>query len=334
MPASHGLETSDVSIIVPIGGPAPSWEIAARSLSQLDPPPGEIVAVIDGGDPSHATIASGIGARVVVLHERGGPARARNRGADEAAGEILLFVDSDVEVPADLVSRVSALFAADPELAAVIGSYDDQPGDPSFLSQYRNLLHHFVHQNGREMASTFWAGCGAIRRRVFDQLGGFDTSYGNPSIEDIELGARLCREGHHIRMVKDLQVGHLKHWGLADMCRTDLLRRAVPWTEQMLRDGGLIDDLNVTARARASVVLACLVPLLCAAGWWWPPLFVGAGLAAILTIALNADLLGFYLRRRGPLFALATVPMYWLYLVICGLGFGIGLVRHRAGPGR
>ena len=57
-----------------------------------------------------------------------------------------------------------------PALTAVMGSYDDTPSEPGLVSQYRNLLHHFVHQVGREKASTFWAGCGAVRRGAF-QLG-------------------------------------------------------------------------------------------------------------------------------------------------------------------
>ena len=52
----------------------------------------------------------------------------------------------------------------EPGIAAVFGSYDDEPGAPNLVSQYRNLLHHFVHQTGRTEASTFWTGCGAVRR--------------------------------------------------------------------------------------------------------------------------------------------------------------------------
>ena len=62
------------------------------------------------------------------------------------------------------------------------------------VSQYRNLLHHFVHQHGHAEASTFWAGCGAIRRAAFDAVGGFDAArFPRPSIEDIELGLSAPR---------------------------------------------------------------------------------------------------------------------------------------------
>ena len=43
------------------------------------------------------------------------------------------------------------------------GSYDDTPTDRGFVSRYKNLLHHYVHQTARREASTFWTGLGAVR---------------------------------------------------------------------------------------------------------------------------------------------------------------------------
>ena len=325
---------ADVTVVVPVGGHAPAWPRCARSLAALDPPPGEIVAVIDGSYDDLAACAAGAGARVVVMPTRGGPARARNRGAQAASHDILLFVDADVEAPRDLAARVAQLLTAHDEVAAVIGSYDETPGDRGFLSQYRNLLHHFVHQHAREQASTFWAGCGAVRREVFDEVGGFDERYTDPSIEDIELGARLVGAGHAIRLVKDLQVTHLKRWRLTDMLATDLWGRAVPWTELMLRNGRMVNDLNVKTRDRLSVLLA-FVPLAALPAGWWRPALLGVGAIALgLVVALNAGLFRFFLHRRGPWFALRTIPVYWVYLLICGFGFGLGLLRHLLGRRR
>ena len=209
-----------------------------------------------------------------------------------------------------------------------MGSYDDTPGDPGFLSQYRNLLHHFVHQNGREAASTFWAGCGAVRRRVFEEVRGFDEGYVQPSIEDIELGARLRSAGHEIGLVKDLQVKHLKRWTLAGMLATDLWRRAVPWTGLMLREGKTVNDLNVRSRDRVSVALAPVPLLALPAAGLWPPLLAVGAMAMGIVVALNAPLFRFYSRQKGPLFALGTLPLYWVFLLICGVGAALGLFRH------
>ena len=321
----------DVAVVVPVGGRAPAWDRCVQSLARLDPAPGEIVAVIDGPNDDLAEQASEIGAKVVVLPERGGPARARNRGVQASSRDILLFLDSDVEAPVGLVAQVAELFAAHRDLTAVIGSYDDSPGDPGFVSQYRNLLHHFVHQNGCETASTFWAGCGAVRRKAFCEMEGFDERYTDPSIEDIELGSRLLRAGHTIRLVKDLQVKHLKKWRFAGMLATDLFSRAIPWTELMLGEGQMVNDLNVKTRDRVSVVTAFVLLVTLPAAWIWPPWLAVGALATLLIVALNADLFRFYRRERGVLFAVGVLPLYWMYLLTCGLGFGLGLLRHLIG---
>jgi glycosyltransferase involved in cell wall biosynthesis len=320
------LAPAQVTIIVPVGGGAPAWSRCAASLARLDPGPAEIVAVIDGSNDDLAAVAAEIGARVVMLEQRGGPARARNRGAEQASGDVLLFVDADIEVSADLVVRVADLFSTRSKMVAAFGSYDDAPADKGFLSQYRNLLHHWVHQTSREVASTFWAGCGAVRRQAFRDVGGFDERF-RDRIEDIELGARLLRIGP-IHLEKDLQVKHLKRWHLVDMVVTDLCRRAVPWTELILGDGHLVNDLNIKVRDRISVLLAAVALTCLAAAWAWPPL-LGPGVGALLMmVAVNGALFRFFIRRRGLPFALGAVAAHWLYLLTCGLGFVLGFGRH------
>ena len=114
---------------------------------------------------------------VVVTEPAGeGPAAARNRGAEQVAGDVIVFVDADVTVHPDALERIREAFAADPELAAVFGSYDDAPAAPQLVSQFRNLLHHHVHSSSPGPAETFWAGLGAVRREPFLAAGGFDSA--------------------------------------------------------------------------------------------------------------------------------------------------------------
>lgn len=316
-----------VSVIVPVGGAAPAWPRSAESLARLDPPPHEIVVVFDGPQQHPLGIAPE-SAIHVQLDANGGPARARNRGVEQSSGDVVFFLDSDIEVPSDLIRQVQHLFSSDGAPDAVIGSYDDAPGDPHLVSQYRNLLHHYVHQTGEEKASTFWSGCGAVRRDAFLAVEGFDESYAEPSIEDIELGARLLQAGHEIRLVKDLQVKHLKRWTFAGMVHTDLFKRAIPWTEQMLRSGGLVNDLNVKTSDRVSVALAgLLLASLPLSIFWRPARWISAALAAGI-LGLNAALFRFFRRVRGVAFSLGTIPLYWVYLLICGAGFAIGWLRY------
>jgi hypothetical protein len=114
------------------------------------------------------------------------------------------------------------------------------------------------------------------------------------------------------------------------MLKTDLLRRAAPWTQLMLADGELVNDLNVKSRDRVSVAAAFLLPGAIVGAVAWAPLLLLAVAAVLVLAVLNAGFFRFLLHRRGVMFTLAAVPLYWLYLAVCGLGFGLGLSRHVA----
>jgi glycosyltransferase involved in cell wall biosynthesis len=251
-----------ISIIVPVYNGGSDFSQCLAALKSSAVPPHEVIVVDDGSTDDSAQQARASGYRVLsTARPRSGPAKARNIGAHAASGDILFFIDADVCVAPDSVDRVQAAFDHDPALDAVIGSYDDDPAHRDFLSQYKNLMHAFVHQSAREQASTFWSGCGAIRRQVFLEHSGFDESYGRPAIEDIELGFRLARASHKMILDKDLRVKHLKRWTFWKLVRTDVMDRGIPWTELILRDRSMPNDLNLQISQRISVALAFLLLL-------------------------------------------------------------------------
>jgi GT2 family glycosyltransferase len=316
-----------ISIITPVHNGGDRFRQYLSSLKQFAPPGTEVIIVADGDEESGA-LAQAHGMRVLKTPTAQGPAKARNLGAKAAKGEIIFFLDADVTISAETIERVNRVFAQEPDLAACIGSYDDSPGETNFLSQYKNLLHHYTHQTGNEEASTFWGACGAIRRDIFLKIGGFDESYRLPCVEDIELGYRLKQAGYKIKLCKTIQVKHLKHWGIISLIRADFFYRAIPWTALILRHRQLNNDLNLQWSSRMSVVLTYTLIATMVAAWWQIGALAIAIAAIALLLKLNYPLYQFFNRKRGIVFAIATIPWHWLYYIYSGLAFAIGIVRH------
>jgi cellulose synthase/poly-beta-1,6-N-acetylglucosamine synthase-like glycosyltransferase len=293
-----------------------------RALHDALGPEDELIVVDDDSQDETAALATRLGVRVLRLESNLGPAAARNHGAAHARGEILCFVDADVVVPANGLREFARHFALDPAINALFGSYDATPSAPGLVSQYRNLLHHYTHQHGRQRASTFWAGYGAIRTEAFFAVDGFDahgpTRYG---MEDIELGYRLRAAGYTIRLVPELQCTHLKAWTLWSMVRTDVLHRAIPWSRLILERGPMPKDLNLDPSRRLGVALTLVGGTTLSLSPFLPVLgFVGLGVwaAALWT---NRDLFQFFVAARGRGFSIMTMPLQLLFFFYSGLSY-------------
>lgn len=322
------LSPLTVAVIVPVYNGGAKFRASLDSLRRAVPPPDELIVVGDGDTDGSSQYAETAGISMYRFSAPGGPGRARNLGASRAKSDILFFVDADVTVPEDVIRQVKEIFAQQSEAAAIIGSYDDQPKEPNFLSQYRNLLHHYVHQNGREEASTFWGACGAIRRDVFLTMGGFDETYIKPSIEDIELGYRLKKAGHTIRLCKSLQVTHWKRWTVVSMVRADFFQRALPWTQLIHRNRSFVNDLNIGISGRASVIVTFGLLGVLLLSPWQPLLLVGAAVMGLMLFIFNVRLYRFFLEKRGLRFAVQAIPWHWLYFLYSGAAFAIGTLCH------
>ncbi len=322
------LDTPTVSLIVPVHDGGTKFEKCLLSLTACTPPPCEIIVVADG-DTDSGDLAEEAGATVLRTPKARGPAHARNLGANIAKGNILFFVDADVTISNDAISKLINAFQNDSEISAILGSYDDDPLETNLLSQYKNLSHHYVHQTSSSDASTFWGACGAIRRDVFLEMGGFNEGYGRPSIEDIELGYRLKIAGHNIRLLKELEVKHLKRWEALSLVKTDFFCRALPWTDLIFNRGRFINDLNLKTSNRISVISVYLLVIALLGAFYASWLLYLAILSTIVIIVLNWDFYRFFVNKRGLYFTIKILPWHWLYFLYSGLAFSIGFARYQ-----
>lgn len=327
------------SVVVPARqcGDMLTHSLAAICASTLSRDRWELIVVDDGSTDDTADVASRFADRVLRIPDGPlGPAAARNRGAEAARGTYLVFVDADVCVHPTALTQFVDAFGNDERIAAVFGAYDTQPRAEGVVSQYRNLLHHYVHLTSSGDADTFWAGCGAVRRSTFNAVGMFDEDrFQRPQIEDIELGYRIVARGDRILLRPDIQGTHLKHWTLWRMLVTDFTDRAVPWMLLLLERGnaGRRGTLNVRGSEKllTALVGVALLGLLLAgalAEWRWLLL----SLVCVVCVVLgNLALLRWFAARRSVWFALAVIPLRLAFYIVSGAGAVWAMLLHISG---
>lgn len=298
----------------------------------------ELIVVDDGSTDRTADIATPFADRVVRLASpASGPARARNAGAAAATGDWLLFVDADVKVHAGTLDQVSGAIASHAGAVAIFGSYDGEPSERGTVTQFRNLLHHYVHSRSPGPADTFWAGLGAVRRDAFLAAGGFDADrFPRPQIEDIELGYRLRDRGGLIVLDPAIQGTHLKRWTILSMVTTDFRDRGVPWMRLLLerwgRSRGTLaaggaESIRVALAGLGGLALVLWLPL---APSGIPIAVVAAASWGTLAVA-NLPMHLWFARRRGPLFAAASVPLLAIYYLVSAAAAVAGVLAFVGG---
>jgi len=158
--------------------------------------------------------------KLVLLNKNYGPSYARNRGVSESKGDYLAFLDNDTVPDPDWIVPLVNIFQKDMTVGAcqckllLLREPEkfDYAGD--FLSQIGFLVQKVeggevdkgqVDKNF-EILSAKSAGM-AIRKDVFNQIGGFDKDY-FIYLEETDLGWRTWLAGYRIIFVPDSVVYH------------------------------------------------------------------------------------------------------------------------------
>lgn len=314
-----------ISVIIPTYNCKNYLVHSLPHIKKSDYPHFEIIVVDNKSTDGSLEFSKQYADTIVTLNDQWTPGKARNRGAKVSRGSVLFFLDADVLITSDTISQVAKTFMEDTEITALFGSYDDKPFSENFLSQYKNLLHHFIHQNADIEARTFWSGCGAIKKEIFFEMDGFPENYLSPSIEDVELGYKLSENGKKIRLLKELQVTHLKKWDFFSLLKSDILCRAIPWTKLAFKKG-LPYDLNFKLSHRISGIIAFMLFLCFILMWRYSFLLLPTiGLAGIL-FYLNRELYRFFWEKRGIKFTVPAIFLHWFYFLYSSVTFGLFFV--------
>jgi GT2 family glycosyltransferase len=336
---NKGAKGARLSVVVPVSDAAATLEacLAALAASALPRRSWELIVVDDGSSDDSALIASRHADAVVRLpgvpH---GPAYARNRGVEVARAPFVAFVDADVCVHPDALGRMLDALETDATLGGVYGTYDDARSPDGIVSDYRNLVRHFVHLRHAGDTDVFWSACGAVRRSVLVEAGMYDEwHFPRPQIESVELGHRIRSLGFRIRLDPRIQGTHLKRWSLGSLLMSEARDRGLPRTRLLrdtnpgVRDSDYLRDTGGHELLGVALAGVCIaVPTLIGGTTGW----LALGILTAGLIFVNRRLYGFFTVRGGHLFALAAVGLHLVVHLFHAVAMATGwMLRHVIG---
>lgn len=327
----HTAVRLSTAVIVPVFNGRQTLERCLRAIQRQQRQPDQILVVDDASTDGSGALAEAMGVKVLRTGDTNfGPAYARNLAAQAVEEDILIFFDSDVEPHPDTLAHLLAPLERDPEVTATLGSYDDDPECRNIASLYANLRHYHVHQSSQRSTGSFWAGCGAIRKDAFLSVNGFDETYLRPSIEDIELGARITKQGAKILSLPGAQAKHLKEWTVWSLWRADIFQRAFPWAKLMAEGECVPDNLNTKWSERIAALMAVASILFLLTSFTFHPIWVmGALITGGICFASNRDLLGLLYERKGLSGLIGGAILHLLYYLYASLTFAITWIVYR-----
>ncbi len=288
----------------------------------------EVIVVDDGSSDQTSSVAQRDGV-VVVRQPHMGPAAARNRGAEVAQGDVLLFLDADCVPSPDWIEQMVSSLSEDGVVGAK-GRYETRQrgvvarfAQLEFEEKYARLARHRYI----DFVDTYSA---AFRRDVFQKERGFDTSFPYWSAEDVEFSFRLAIKGYRMVFNPKATVFHRHASRLWPYLRKKF--RYGYWRVTVYRryPGKLVRDSYTPRTLPVQIVLAGAV-----AATWTASIFVPQSriLAGALSGAFLLSTLPFLisgLRRDLPV-ALISPGLIFLRSLAQGAGLALGLAMTLLG---
>jgi len=295
----------------------------------------QVVVADDASTDGSAKIAGEYPVTVVRNETCRGAAPTRNLGASAAEGEIVVFIDSDVVIPPNTFDILGERFRHT-EISAVIGLLRPVTRFPDLCSQYKNFYMHYTYMKLPEYVTVFYTSLAAIRRDVFNRVGGFDTAYRSATIEDMDFGVRVTKAGYRILIDPRLQVDHIRRYTFSTLLKTGF-HRASGLAKIALRDRLTEKEkssyVTTSPAFLAGIVLSWLLLLmLLGLVFTGAPVFLATAFASyLLLLFLNAEFLlglGRHTRVRYTLLGALLLPVD---LFVHGLGVVRGVVTYLKG---
>ncbi|RPI24321.1 MAG: glycosyltransferase family 2 protein [Acidobacteria bacterium] len=313
-----------ISVVIPGHNAAAHLESCLKALAANNLENTEIVFVDDRSTDRSSEIAARFGCRCIQTGSRQGPAAARNLGFKQAVHPHLLFLDSDVVLLPDALTRVREaldLYAHRPDVAGVLGQYAEELPWTDFFTNYKNLAACYLYRITETQSPFLHTAMFCISRTVFEESGGFDPHLTHG--EDFRLGTLLGSRGYRFIIDRNVNGQHLKRYSFVGILREDWRR-----VRQLASIRLPLEERRFSYRAhRWNRLLSVVLPgvtVACLALAVINPLFLRVSAVLLLGFfLLNLPFLLYCRRKRGIWFALRAGAFLFLEMLWAELALAV-----------
>lgn len=305
-----------VSVIIPTYNSSLTIEKCLESVFNQDYPDLKIVVVDDASVDDTLKKVSKFKAEIISNSENWGVAYSRNVGAKMADSDIIIFIDSDILVPSNIVSYTVKTLLEQPNILAIGGTYSENSKYSNFISDFKNLDLAYRAILGPKHVKYLGSFFLAINKTTFLKAGGFSTDFSGSSAEDVEFGYRVSNGKNVMLSDINIRVDHLKTYTLFSMLKVDFNRiinmmRIIRNSKGKYKAGEhapLPYFINILIPGLTLLSLFIMVKL----KTWWLSLFL-----ASVFLLNNLRFIYFLISKRGIIFALKSVFVLFIeYIVV------------------
>jgi len=295
----------------------------------------EVIAVSDNSNQTSVDIAKKYPCKIIKLKKKFGAGYARNRGSNLAKGQILVFLDSDVEIKKDALSIINKNFSSKNSEGSLQGIYSHSPNYKDSSTQYLQSYYcYYTFSVTRKYKFTqqVCTSIFAITKKLFKENGSFFFKINDASSEDTEFGFNLVKKGYKIPIGRKLSVIHHNSLGILSFIKK-IIRIHKGEMKMYLRNRRMIMG-RIKQSNYLSVILGIfLISLMVSLGTinifykipYTKELFI---LLNIMFILINTRFIKFLFFSKGFLTAFRSIFYIYLHKFLLVLCIFAGIIEY------
>jgi glycosyltransferase involved in cell wall biosynthesis len=204
----------NISVIVPFYNSQETIYDCLKSIFKSKYKKFEVIAVSDGSNDKSVNIVKKFPCKLIKSTKNHGSGYARNIGAKNSKGEILVFIDSDVIIRENALKIINNFYLKEHNLVAQ-GIYDHKINYKKIATQYlQSYQCYYIFSNKNKFIRNMVSNFLSIRKKTFYKAGCFDENFKGSNAEDADLGYRIQNIGFKISIVRQLISKHKVNFGI------------------------------------------------------------------------------------------------------------------------